>query len=93
MLFRSDAAMKAAVQRLSPVLLTATTTIIGLLPMVLGLAVDFFQRDVFIGAPSGQYWTQLSTTLVGGLLVATFITLLLTPAMLAWNGQRIEKSK
>lgn len=88
-----DAAMKAAVQRLSPVLLTATTTIIGLLPMVLGLTVDFFQRDVFIGAPSGQYWTQLSTTLVGGLLVATFITLLLTPAMLAWNGQRIERSK
>lgn len=87
-----DAAMKAAVQRLSPVLLTATTTIIGLLPMVLGLTVDFFQRDVFIGAPSGQYWTQLSTTLVGGLLVATFITLLLTPAMLAWNGQRIEKT-
>src|SRR5690554_549079 len=88
-----DAAMKAAVQRLSPVLLTATTTIIGLLPMVLGLTVDFFGRDVFLGAPSGQYWTQLSTTIVGGLLVATFITLLLTPAMLAWNGQRIDKTK
>lgn len=87
-----EAALKAAVQRLSPVLLTATTTIVGLLPMVLGLTVDFFERDVFFGAPSGQYWTQLSTTLVGGLLVATFITLLLTPAMLAWNGQRLEKS-
>lgn len=88
-----DAAMKAAIQRLSPVLLTATTTIVGLLPMVLGLTVDFFERDLFFGAPSGQYWTQLSTTLVGGLTVATFITLLLTPAMLAWNGQRIEKTK
>lgn len=88
-----DAAMKAAIQRLSPVLLTATTTIVGLLPMVLGLTVDFFERDLFFGAPSGQYWTQLSTTLVGGLTVATFITLLLTPAMLAWNGQRIEKTE
>lgn len=83
-----DAAMKAAKQRLNPVLLTAVTTIVGLLPMVLGLTIDFFARDLFFGAPSGQYWTQLSTTLVGGLVVATCITLLLTPAMLAWNGQR-----
>ena len=87
-----DAAVKAAMQRLNPVLLTATTTIVGLLPMVLGLTVDFFERDIFIGAPSGQYWIQLSTALVGGLLVATFITLLLTPAMLAWDGQRREKA-
>ncbi|MGM0631024.1 MAG: efflux RND transporter permease subunit [Pseudomonadota bacterium] len=87
-----EAAVKAAMQRLSPVLLTATTTIVGLLPMVLGLTVDFFERDIFIGAPSGQYWIQLSTALVGGLLVATFITLLLTPAMLAWDGQRREKA-
>ncbi|MGM0526352.1 MAG: hypothetical protein ACQEQ8_09195, partial [Pseudomonadota bacterium] len=58
----------------------------------LGLTVDFFERDIFIGAPSGQYWIQLSTALVGGLLVATFITLLLTPAMLAWDGQRREKA-
>jgi len=87
-----DAAVKAAMQRLNPVLLTATTTIVGLLPMVLGLTVDFFERDIFIGAPSGQYWIQLSTALVGGLLVATCITLLLTPAMLAWDGQRREKA-
>ena len=87
-----EAAVKAAMQRLNPVLLTATTTIVGLLPMVLGLTVDFFERDIFIGAPSGQYWIQLSTALVGGLLVATFITLLLTPAMLAWDGQRREKA-
>ena len=87
-----DAAVKAAMQRLNPVLLTATTTIVGLLPMVLGLTVDFFERDIFMGAPSGQYWIQLSTALVGGLLVATFITLLLTPAMLAWDGQRREKA-
>ncbi|RUO75384.1 efflux RND transporter permease subunit [Idiomarina seosinensis] len=87
-----EAAVKAAMQRLNPVLLTATTTIVGLLPMVLGLTVDFFERDIFVGAPSGQYWIQLSTALVGGLLVATFITLLLTPAMLAWDGQRREKA-
>lgn len=83
-----DAAKKAAVQRLRPVLLTAITTIMGLLPMVMGLTIDFFARDIFFGAPSGQYWIQLSTALVGGLLVATCVTLLLTPAMLAWHGKR-----
>jgi len=60
--------------------------------MVLSLTVDFFGRALFFGAPSGQYWMQLSTALIGGLTVATFFTLLLTPEMLAWNGQRIEKT-
>lgn len=83
-----EAARKAAIQRFRPVLLTAITTIVGLLPMVMGLTIDFFARDVFFGAPSGQYWIQLSTALVGGLLVATCVTLLLTPAMLAWHGKR-----
>nr|WP_255698472.1 efflux RND transporter permease subunit [Halomonas desiderata] len=84
------AAWRAGNERLRPVLLTAVTTIIGLLPMVLGMTVDFFARDLFIGAPSGQFWVQLATAIVGGLVISTFITVLLTPALLAWHGRRQE---
>ncbi|SEP11011.1 efflux RND transporter permease subunit [Aquisalimonas asiatica] len=82
------AALRAGTERLRPVVLTAVTTIIGLLPMVFGMTIDFFARDLFFGAPSGQFWIQLATAIVGGLAVATFITALLTPALLAWNGNR-----
>lgn len=88
----NQAAQQAGTQRLRPVLLTAITTIVGLLPMVMGLTIDFFERDLFFGAPSGQFWTQLSTGIVGGLTMATFITLLLTPSLLAWDGNRRLKT-
>lgn len=84
------AAWHAGSERLRPVLLTAVTTIVGLLPMVLGMTIDFFARDLFIGAPSGQFWVQLATAIVGGLVVSTFITVLLTPALLAWHGRHQE---
>lgn len=88
----NQAAQQAGTERLRPVLLTAITTIVGLLPMVMGLTIDFFERDLFFGAPSGQFWTQLSTGIVGGLTIATFITLLLTPSLLAWDGNRRLKT-
>ena len=69
-------------------ILTATTTVIGLMPMVLGMTIDFTGRDLYFGAPSGQFWIQLSTGIAGGLVVATAVTLLLTPTLLAWDGRR-----
>ncbi|OOG24778.1 MFS transporter [Thioalkalivibrio denitrificans] len=85
---RVEAALRTGAQRLRPVLLTSITTILGLLPMVLGLTVDFTGRDFSIGAPSTQYWVQLATAISGGLLVATPLTLLVTPVMLAWGDRR-----
>ena len=82
------AARRAAAERVRPVLLTAGTTVIGLIPMVLGMTVDFTGRDLFFGAPSGQFWIQLSTGIAGGLVVATAVTLVLTPTLLAWDGRR-----
>ncbi|WP_322520945.1 efflux RND transporter permease subunit [Guyparkeria halophila] len=79
-----DAALRTGAQRLRPVLLTTVTTVLGLMPMIFGLTIDFFGREFSIGAPSTQYWVQLSTAIAGGLLVATPLTLLFTPAMLAW---------
>ncbi|MGA0613971.1 efflux RND transporter permease subunit [Paracoccus sp. KR1-242] len=85
-----SAALRAARERLRPILLTAFTTITGLIPMAIGLTVDFFDRDAYFGAPSGQFWVQLSTTIVGGLIVGTIITSCLTPTLLAWDGRRRE---
>ncbi|OOC09503.1 MULTISPECIES: efflux RND transporter permease subunit [Thioalkalivibrio] len=77
-----EAALRAAAQRMRPVLLTAITTILGLLPMVLAWTVDFAGRDFYIGAPVTGFWIQLATAIAGGLLFATPLTLLFTPAML-----------
>lgn len=74
--------LRTGVQRLRPVLLTTVTTILGLLPMVLSLNIDFFDRSWSIGAPSMQWWTQLSTSVVFGLTFATLLTLVVTPCML-----------
>jgi len=63
-------------------LLTTVTTILGLLPMVLGVNIDLISREVSVGAPSSQWWTQLSASVAGGLAFATVLTLLLTPSLL-----------
>jgi len=77
-----DAALITCAQRLRPVLLTTITTILGLLPMVYQLTIDFIEREWAVGAPSSQWWTQLSTTIAGGLIFATVLTLVFTPSML-----------
>ena len=77
-----EAVMRTGVQRLRPVLLTSVTTILGLLPMVLGINIDFLAREVTYGAPSTQWWRQLSTSIVFGLGFATVLTLIVTPCAL-----------
>ncbi|MFP4327064.1 MAG: efflux RND transporter permease subunit [Paracoccaceae bacterium] len=83
-----EAAMRAGAQRLRPVVLTSVTTALGLMPMVIGLSVDFFRREIVYGAPSTQWWTELSSAIVGGLTVATLLTLVLTPALLMLGERR-----
>ena len=63
-------------------MLTTVTTIVGLMPMVLGINVNLIDREVSIGAPSSQWWTQLASSVAGGLAFATVLTLLLTPSLL-----------
>ena len=77
-----DAALATGEIRLRPVLLTAGTTILGLIPMVMAMNIDFINREVAFGAPSTQWWTQLSSAIAGGLAFATVLTLLLTPCLL-----------
>jgi multidrug efflux pump len=85
-----EAALRTGVDRLRPVVLTAVTTIAGLMPMVMGLTIDYAGRDIYFGAPSGQYWIQLATAVVGGLGASTLVTVFFTPAMIAWRDQRRE---
>lgn len=81
-----EAIMRTGVQRLRPVLLTSVTTILGLLPMVLGINIDFLAREVTYGAPSTQWWRQLSTSIVFGLSFATVLTLIVTPCALMFKA-------
>ncbi|EAR08029.1 acriflavin resistance plasma membrane protein [Reinekea sp. MED297] len=77
-----EAAMVTCAQRLRPVMLTTITTILGLIPMVMQLTIDLVNRDISVGAPSSQWWTELSTAIAGGLTFATVLTLILTPCLL-----------
>ncbi len=77
-----EAAMRTGAQRLRPVVLTSVTTALGLMPMVIGLNLNFFTREIVYGAPSTQWWTELSSAIAGGLVIATVLTLVVTPAML-----------
>ena len=81
-----EAILHTGAQRLRPVLLTTVTTILGLMPMVLGVNIDFASRVVQVGAPSTQWWTQLSSAIVFGLSFATLLTLLVTPCALMWRA-------
>jgi multidrug efflux pump len=77
-----DAILMTGAQRLRPVLLTTVTTVLGLLPMVLQINIDFVTREISQGAPSTQWWVQLSTAIVAGLTFATVLTLVITPSAL-----------
>jgi multidrug efflux pump len=77
-----EAILRTCAVRLRPVLLTTVTTILGLMPMVFAVDIDLINSDVSVGAPSTQYWTQLSSSVAGGLAFATILTLFLTPSLL-----------
>ena len=88
-----EAALETGCLRFRPVLLTAVTTILGLMPMVLGVNVNLLEPSLGLGAPSTQWWMQLSSAIAGGLAFATLLTLLLTPALLVLgerSGQRFR---
>ena len=77
-----EAIIKTGAQRLRPVLLTTITTVLGLLPMVTMTNIDFISRQIKVGTQDTQWWVQLSTAIVFGLIFATILTLIVTPSLL-----------
>jgi multidrug efflux pump len=77
-----EAVLETCRERTRPVMLTAVTAILGVLPIAFGINLEFMTREVMVGAPSTQWWINLSTAIVFGLGFATILTLIVTPAAL-----------
>jgi multidrug efflux pump len=80
---RIEAIIRTAEDRIRPVLLTTITTMAGLAPMMFGLSLDFIGGGYSIDSPTALWWKQLATAVVFGLGIATVLTLVFTPSMLA----------
>ncbi|WP_022666300.1 efflux RND transporter permease subunit [Desulfospira joergensenii] len=78
-----DAVIAAGATRLRPVLLTAVTTILGLLPMVTGVSYDFHIMAVSTASESSQWWRSMAIVVIFGLMIATILTLVVVPTLYA----------
>lgn len=76
-----EAITKAGVIRLRPVLLTAVTTVLGLLPMVFGVNIDFVNAKISIGGRSAEMWSGMAVAVSTGLIFTTFLTLVVVPVL------------
>ncbi len=84
---KAQAIVTAGATRLRPVLLTAMTTVLGLIPLTFGINIDFvglltqLEPDFRIGSASTQFWGPMGTAIISGLTFATFLTLVIVPVM------------
>lgn len=84
---RFKAIVQGGANRLTPVILTAASTILGLLPLAIGMNIDFvslfteLDPNIYFGGDSAAFWKPLAWTIIFGLAFATFLTLVVVPSM------------
>jgi len=82
-----DAIVQAGKTRITPVVLTASATILGLVPLAVGMNINFetlfttFNPHIYFGGDNVAFWGPLSWTIIFGLSFATFLTLMFVPAL------------
>jgi multidrug efflux pump subunit AcrB len=90
-----EAIILAGKTRITPVVLTATATMLGLVPLAVGMNINFItlftelNPQLYFGGDSVAFWGPLSWTIIFGLSFATFLTLVFVPAMLLIDAQMI----
>lgn len=101
-----DALIEAGRTRMTPVLLTAIAAVLGLIPLAVGMNIDFaslfshLSPHIFFGGDSADFWAPLAWTMIYGLTFATFLTLILVPVLCllsyrfkAWVKKQTDKAK
>ena len=85
-----NAILRTGAQRLRPVMLTTLTTFFGLIPMAIGLNIDFLEMEINFGSPSSQWWLQLSNAIVFGVMFSFVLTLVITPCLIMIGEKRFR---
>ena len=87
----NEAILHSAAQRLRPIVLTTTTTMIGLTPVALQITIDWFGRSIEFGGLMSAWWVPFSTAVIWGLGFSSLLTLFLIPTLLALPEYLKEK--
>ena len=92
-----QAILEAGKTRITPVVLTASATMLGLIPLAVGMNINFItfftelNPRIYFGGDSAAFWSPLSWTIIFGLSFATFLTLVFVPAMLLIDARMIAR--
>ncbi|BCS96119.1 multidrug transporter AcrB [Desulfoluna limicola] len=87
----SEAIIAAGATRLRPVMLTAVTTVLGLIPMVTGVSINFRELAISTVSETSQYWKSMSIVVIFGLIISTVLTLVVVPTLYSLLASRREE--